>query len=36
MSFSEPLKIQEAEVDCKLRLEDLEKEFFVQLRQMND
>lgn len=36
LSFSEPLRIPEAEVDCKLRLEELEKEFLVQLRQMND
>jgi len=36
LSFSEPLKIPEAEGDCKLRLEELEKEFFVELRQMNE
>jgi len=36
LSFSEPLRIPEAEGDCKLRLEELEKDFFVQLREMNE
>lgn len=36
LSFSEPLKIAEGEGDCKDRLEIAEKEFLIQLRQMNE
>lgn len=35
-SFAEPLRIGEHALDCRLHLEDMEKEFFLQLRTMNE
>jgi hypothetical protein len=36
LAYSEPLKIAEAEGDCRERLDEAEKDFLVELRLMNE